>query len=169
MNPQWERRAPGRSSARRVPLRLTLKPPSSPAGAVDGGWWPRSMDPLAEFPAMIAGVTDQVGPVSKVAYNMEAWGDAPRRIVIDGEVVRLEGVSSLDPHTVFVSGHSWRRKTLLVVPPDASENTAQAALMRAARPGTRGGAERILAAGGGGRAPDGAVPVPRGGPRDGGS
>nr|CEL14077.1 hypothetical protein [Kibdelosporangium sp. MJ126-NF4] len=130
---------------------------------VDGGWWPRSMDPLAEFPAMIAGVTDRVGPVNRVAYNMEAWGEAPRRIVVDGEVVRLEGVRYLDPHTVFVSGHDWRRKILLVVPPDASENTAQAALMSAASEAVRDEAERILLADETGcSAPDGAVPEPRG-------
>nr|WP_225954909.1 DUF5994 family protein [Kibdelosporangium phytohabitans] len=120
-----------------MPLRLALKPSSSPVGEFDGGWWPRSMDPLAEFPAMIAGVTDRVGPVSRVAYNMEIWGDAPRRIVIDGEMVQLDGVRSLDPRTVFVSGRGWERKTLLVVPPDATENTAQAALTSAASPDPR--------------------------------
>ncbi|RSM87413.1 hypothetical protein DMH04_10260 [Kibdelosporangium aridum] len=127
------------------------------------------MDPLAEFPAMIAGVTDRVGPVSRVAYNMEAWGDAPRRITVDGEVVRLDGVRSLDPRTVFVSGRGWQRKTLLVVPPDASENTAHAALVSAASPGVRACAERILLADGiGCSAPDGAVPAPRAKPGEAG-
>ncbi|ONI77804.1 hypothetical protein ALI144C_30675 [Actinosynnema sp. ALI-1.44] len=162
VNPQWEWRPLASLSVRRVPLRLTLKPSSSPTGEVDGGWWPRSMDPLAEFPAMIAGVTDRVGPVSRVAYNTETWGDAPRDMVIDGEMVRLEGIRALDPRTVFVSGRGWQRKTLLVVPPEASENTAQAALTSAASPGFRGGAEQILLAGStDGSAPDGTVPVPR--------
>ncbi|MEV4315499.1 DUF5994 family protein [Actinocrispum sp. NPDC049592] len=162
MDPLGEWRFFAPSSVRRVPLRLTLKPPSSPEGAIDGGWWPRSMDPMAEFPAMIAGVTKQVGPVSRVAYNMDAWGDAPRRMVIDGEVVHLDGVSSVDPRTVFVSGFGWQCMTLLVVPPDASDNTAQAALVSAASPGVRGGAEGILFADGFGRAaPEGTVPAPR--------
>ncbi|MFC0111948.1 DUF5994 family protein [Kibdelosporangium aridum] len=162
MKPYWERRAPSPASDGRVPLRLTLKPPSVPTGVIDGGWWPRSMDPMAEFPAMIAGVTDRLGPVSRVDYNMDAWGDVPRRIVVDGEIVRLQGIRSLDPRTVFVSGDGWQRTTLLVVPPDTSDKAAQAALVSAANPAVRDGAERILLAGDiGCSAPDGAVPVPR--------
>ncbi|CAM3528307.1 DUF5994 domain-containing protein [Kibdelosporangium persicum] len=164
MKPHGERRAAVPAPSGRVPLRLTLKPPSAVTDVIDGGWWPRSMDPMAEFPAMIAGVTDRVGPVSRVDYNMDAWGDAPRRIVIDGEMVRLEGIRSLDPRTVLVSGEGWQRATLLVVPPGAGEDAAQSALHSAADPAVRDGAERILLASDdiGCCAPDGAVPVPRG-------
>ena len=33
--------------------RLRLKPTAALPGYVDGGWWPQSLDPVVEFPALI--------------------------------------------------------------------------------------------------------------------
>ena len=38
-------------------LRLQLDPTMAGTGAVDGGWWPRSRDPDAELPGLIAAHT----------------------------------------------------------------------------------------------------------------
>lgn len=54
-------------------------------GTVDGAWWPRSTDPLAEFPAMIAGIELHRGPVNRVAFNSIVWDSAPDRVVIPPE------------------------------------------------------------------------------------
>ncbi|GAA4661834.1 hypothetical protein GCM10023214_62660 [Amycolatopsis dongchuanensis] len=97
-------------------------------GTVDGAWWPRSRDSLAEFPAMIAGLKHRLGRPSRVAFNVNAWTAAPRRVLVDGQAVSLEGFRSLDEHTVLVSGYAWHRMVLLVIPPEASEHAAKAAL-----------------------------------------
>lgn len=120
----------GRSA--RIGLRLALKPNAAWMGAVDGAWWPRSTDPLAEFPAMIAGVALRRGRVDRVAFNSIAWDDAPGRVVVDGVTILLEGFRSLDRRTVSVSGANWHRMVLLVIPPDAEENAAAIAITRAA-------------------------------------
>jgi hypothetical protein len=115
-------------------LRLLVKPKAAAMGMVDGAWWPRSRDPLAEFPAMIAGIHRRLGRPDRVAFNSSAWAQAPGTIVVDGQRVRLEGFRSLDEHTVLVSGRGWHRMALLVVPPESAEDDAVAALVAAADP-----------------------------------
>jgi uncharacterized protein DUF5994 len=133
-----------RSGSRREPLRLTLKPKRASMGMVDGAWWPRSNDPYAEFPAMIAGIETRLGRPDRVAFNVNAWADAPRHLVVDRQAVRLEGFNSLDEHTVVVSGDGWHRMVLVVVPPEAGESAAVAALARAAAPDNTEQAVQIL-------------------------
>ena len=128
----------------RLGLRLALKPKAALMGTVDGAWWPRSTDPLAEFPAMIAGIELHRGPVDRVAYNSIAWDAAPGRIVVNGATVKLEGFRSLDRHTVLVSGENWHRMVLLVIPPEADERAAVAAIARAASGDNTEQATRIL-------------------------
>ena len=122
-------------------LRLRLKPRAPVTGFVDGGWWPRSRDLPAELPALLAVLAVRLGPVESVSYNLDAWGLAPRRITIDGRIVRLAGYRSQHPATIDVlsAGH---RVTLLVVPPEATPEAAQGTLMAA---GHRGNADRVEA------------------------
>lgn len=138
--------------ARRQLLRLTLRPASAPRGIVDGGWWPRSTDPLAEFPAVIAGIAMRLGPVTRLAYNMDAWGSAPWCLVVDHETVRLEGFHSIGRRTVIVSGKQWGRRVLLVVPPDTAVAVAELELARAAS--SFDGVEQIMRADLGGTPPE---------------
>jgi hypothetical protein len=131
--------------ARRQLLRLTLNPrPGS--GAVQGGWWPRSLDPLAEFPALIAGIAMRLGPVTRLTYNLDTWGGAPWCLVVDGETVCLEGFHSIDPGTVKVSGQEWGRRVLLIVPPDTASEAAEVELAGAADPMSLDGAGQVLRA-----------------------
>lgn len=148
-------------SARQA-LRLTLKPKAAAMGTVDGAWWPRSRDALAEFPAMIAGLKHRLGRPGRVAFNAAAWTAAPRRMVVDGQAVDLEGFYSLDEHTVLVSGYAWHRMVLLVVPPEASEHAAATALAMASDPdNTERAAQILIRSGiGSGRA-EAAVPATR--------
>jgi len=55
-------------------LRLQLDPTMVGTGAVDGGWWPRSRDPDAELPGHIAGLDTSLGPITRVALNLDALG-----------------------------------------------------------------------------------------------
>ncbi|GAB2972283.1 DUF5994 family protein [Amycolatopsis acidiphila] len=129
--------------ARRA-LRLTLKPKSAVMGTVDGAWWPRSADPLAEFPAMIAGITLRIGQPDRVAFNSAVWTDAPEHVVVGGRAVELEGFRSLDEHTVLLHGRDWHRMALLVIPARADAEAAAAALADAADPRNNTSATQIL-------------------------
>lgn len=77
--------------APRQTLRLKLKPKSPTTGYVDRAWWPRSLDLSAELPDLLAVLTVRQGRVRRVGYHRTAWGQAPRRIPLDGQVVRLGG------------------------------------------------------------------------------
>lgn len=120
-------------------LRLRLKPRGPVTGFVDGGWWPRSRDLPAELPALLAVLAVRIGPVESVSYNLDAWGPTPRRITLDGRVVRLAGYRSQRPATIDVlsAGH---RVTLLVVPPETPPDAAHGTLMAA---GHRGNTDRV--------------------------
>jgi hypothetical protein len=116
----------------RHPLRLQMKPDTAARGHVDGGWWPWSDDPVAEFPALVSALEVRVGPVSRVSYNLGVWGPAPRKLVVDGRILRCEGFRSMEANTVVVVGSDSRRVSLLVVPPETIGGRARAALRAAA-------------------------------------
>jgi hypothetical protein len=120
-------------------LRLRLKPRGPVTGFVDGGWWPRSHDLPAELPALLAVLAIRMGPVESVSYNLDAWAPTPRRITLDGRLVRLAGYRSQHPATIDVISAA-HRVTLLVVAPDATPEVAYGALMAA---GHRGNADRV--------------------------
>jgi hypothetical protein len=133
------RRTPPDALSENQHLRLRLKPRGPATGFVDGGWWPRSRDLEAELPALLAVLAVRLGPVESVSYNLAAWNPAPRKITLDGRLVRLAGYRSQHPATVDVisAGH---RVTLLVVPPEDAPEAAHSALMAA---GHRGNADRV--------------------------
>jgi Family of unknown function (DUF5994) len=125
--------------------RIRLKPATALPGYVDGGWWPRSFDPVVEFPALITALGAQRGPVSRMAYNLATWGIAPVKLYIDGSVVRYGGFTALDPQTITVTGRDWSRMTLLLVPPDTAEDAVNAALARASAPNNIASVRDLLA------------------------
>ena len=116
-------------------VRVALKPIAPITGYVDGAWWPRSRDLTTELPALLVALTARLGCGARVAFNLTAWAHAPRRIKIDGRVVRLEGFRTLDEHIVDVSAPNGQRARLLVVPPETPPTTAQRALVTASQPG----------------------------------
>jgi Family of unknown function (DUF5994) len=104
-------------------LRLQLDPSLVGPGAVDGGWWPRSRDPDTELPGLIAGLDTSLGPITRVALN-------------------------LDAHTIGLTRASQNRVVLLVIPPEATTTAAQIAMAMAADAGNSAGPADILAAAG---------------------
>jgi hypothetical protein len=117
----------------RQALRLKLKPKAPATGFVDGAWWPRSLDLATELPPLAEVLAVRLGRIERVSYNLAAWDAAPRRIHVDGQLLRLGGFRSQNPHTVDVIGLNGRRLTLLVLPPRTGEVTAHQVLMKAAR------------------------------------
>ena len=142
-------------------LRLRLDPTLSNGGVLDGGWWPRSRDPDAELPDLIAGLDSSLGPITRVALNLDAWDSAPRRVAVDGRRVRVGWFRQMDAHTVGVTRAAQDRVVLLVVPPQATTAAAQIAMAMAADAANNTGPADILAAAGiGGQDPAPMPPQP---------
>ena len=129
-------------------LRLQLDPTMAGTGAVDGGWWPRSRDPDAELPGLIAGLESSLGPITRVALNLDAWDTAPRRVAVDGRRVHVGWFRHMDAHTIGVTRASQDRVVLLVVPPQATTAAAGIAMAMAADAATNDEPADILAAAG---------------------
>jgi hypothetical protein len=134
-------------------LRVQLDPTMAGTGAVDGGWWPRSRDPEAELPGLIAGLEASVGPITRLALNVTAWDGAPRRVTMDGRRVRVGWFRQMDPDTIGVTRAGQTRVVLLVVPPQAPPAAAGVAMAMAADAATSAGPADILAAAGIGEDP----------------
>ena len=125
--------------------RSKLKPRAPVTGRVDGGWWPRSRDLVAELSALQAVVAERLGTVESVSYHLGDWDPAARRIPVHGRTVRLAGYRTQHPATVDVLGARCRL-TLLVVPPETVPATADAALAAAGSPGNTDEIEALLCA-----------------------
>ena len=113
-------------------LRMQLDPTMAGTGVVDGGWWPRSRDPDAELPGLIAGLESSLGPITRLALNLTAWDTAPRRVAVGGRRVRVGWFRHMDPDTVGVTRAGQDRVALLVVPPQAARAAAGRAMAMAA-------------------------------------
>lgn len=129
-------------------VRLQMKPDNAAPGHVDGGWWPRSTDPAAEFPALIAALTSTLGPISRVGYNLDAWTTTARKLTIRDRVVRMEGFHTMQPNTVTITGQNRHRTSLLVIPPDTPSDMAHAILSSASAPNTTATVQDILTSNG---------------------
>jgi hypothetical protein len=142
-------------------LRLQLDPTMAGTGAVDGGWWPRSRDPDAELPGLIASLDASPGPITRVALNLDAWDTAPRRVPVNGRRVRVGWFRHMDAATIGVTRALQDRMILLVIPPEATTAAAEIAMAMAAD-GTNGAgpADILAAAGIGGEDPDLMPPQP---------
>jgi Family of unknown function (DUF5994) len=151
--------APPRTTAS-PELRLQLDPTMAGTGAVDGGWWPRSRDPDAELPELIAGLDSSLGPITRVALNLDAWDTAPRRVAVDGRRVRVGWFRHMDADTIGLTRAGQNRVVLLVIPPQATTAAAGIAMAMAADAASSAGPADILAAAGIGEDPAPTSPRP---------
>jgi hypothetical protein len=130
-------------------VRLELRPGTARAGFVDGGWWPRSHNLRAELPDLIAALHTRVGamigPVERIGFGRPQWDPIgkERLLTLTGQVA-FDGFAAFTPDVVWVVGRFTDQSplTLLVVPPEAPEADAVAALHRA---GTAGNTDRPAA------------------------
>jgi hypothetical protein len=115
-------------------LRLSLEPTLSHRGLLDGGWWPRSQDPVAELPSLITDLSLRFpGVITRIALNMTAWDPAPGRLVVDGRIVRLGRFRTLDTHMISVTrARQDANINLLVIPPESTVAVAVTAMAMAA-------------------------------------
>ncbi|MGC5034276.1 DUF5994 family protein [Streptomyces sp. DT190] len=108
------------------PLRLRLAPDSPLPRRLDGVWWPRSYDLLAELPQLLAGLPRAWGHIAGVTVNGAAWSAAPGRMLVCNKVVRLRRAAARHaPDTVVLLAPGHGRWDLLVVPPETAEEDAE--------------------------------------------
>ncbi|MFF3615498.1 DUF5994 family protein [Streptomyces sp. NPDC002580] len=121
-----------------LPLaRVRLAPHSVLPRRVDGAWWPRSRDLLAELPLLIGMLPRTWGHITAVDVNRAMWPMSPGRMLVANHVVRLHrSAGSRGRHTISLLGNGRDRRDLLVVPPELDAADAEP-LMAAAAVGTR--------------------------------
>jgi hypothetical protein len=131
--------------------RLLLQRDHAGPAPLDGGWWPRSADPAAELPGLILDLDKLHGRITRVLLGTAGWdASRPRRLRVDGpagrRVLRLGWFATMPAGlltAIYADGH---RTDLLIVPPDTSEQAAQAAMEQAAQAGNRSRTPALLAA-----------------------
>jgi hypothetical protein len=135
-------------------LRLHLQPDRSAYTLLDGGWWPRSADPAAELPGLILALDERHGPanpITRIMLGMADWNSSwPRRLRVEDpsgrRVVRLGWFDNMPAGLLTATYRNGQRTDLLTIPPDSSEQDAQAAMEQAAQAGNRRHAPALLAA-----------------------
>jgi hypothetical protein len=126
--------------------RLRMMPSGSGRTLLDGGWWPRSTDPVAELPGLILAIDALRGPVTRILLATGDWASHPRRLGVAGRVVRL-GYFTSQPAGLLTAVRGNRdRVDLLVVPPNTDGDLADEAMLMAATAGNLIHAQRILLA-----------------------
>lgn len=133
MTQQRGKNADGRNRPEKTP-RLRLKPKAPTSGYVDGAWWPHGDDLPAELPDLLAVLSVRLGTIDRVIYSLTEWGKAPKRVMIDGQVVRLAGYFRQPANTIEVIGVNRSKIVLLVVPAQTDPDQAHEAMMAAAAP-----------------------------------
>lgn len=131
--------------------RLLLQPDQLVPALLDGGWWPRSDDPVAELPGLILALDERHGRITRVMLGTTGWdGSKPHRLRVDGpagsRVVRLGWFDSMPDGLLTAISASGQRTDLVTIPARTSERDALAAMEQAARAGNREHAPAILAA-----------------------
>jgi hypothetical protein len=112
--------------------RLALKTDGTSRGLLDGAWWPRSRDLLSELPALTDVLDPLWGRITRIAVNPEHWPVIPRKIPVDGHIVKVGWFTpEIDPHKLLLLSYGTSRWDLLVIPPETGADSA-ARLMAAA-------------------------------------
>jgi uncharacterized protein DUF5994 len=124
--------------------RLRLEATGARRTLLDGGWWPRSTDPVAELPGLILAIDARRGPVTRLILAGAAWDSQPRRLNVAGRVVRLGYFVSQPAGLLTAVCGNRDRVDLLVVPPDTADDAAEAAMLVAATVGNLVHAQDIL-------------------------
>lgn len=127
--------------------RLRLKRKAPVSGYVDGAWWPHSEDLPRELPDLLSVLSVRLGPVARVMYSLAEWAEVPRKMVVDGRVVRLDGYHRQPADTIAVSDGGGNRIVLLVVPAATEADFAHTIAMAAAAPGNASSVHSLLTTG----------------------
>ncbi|MFJ4815625.1 DUF5994 family protein [Streptomyces sp. NPDC088801] len=72
-----------------LPVRLSLTSKTTPAGRLDGAWWPYTRDLSAELPPLTAALAASRGRITRVTVSPARWPVIPREVVVDGRSVHV--------------------------------------------------------------------------------
>jgi Family of unknown function (DUF5994) len=125
--------------------RLRMDPTGSRRTLLDGGWWPRSTDPVAELPGLVLAIDKLRGPVTRLLLSAQGWDSQPRRLSVAGRVLRLGFFNSQPASLLIALCDNGNRVDLLIVPAVTAQATADAAMLLAATTGNLIHARHILA------------------------
>ncbi|MGX7674364.1 DUF5994 family protein [Plantactinospora sp. DSM 117369] len=109
-----------------------MEPTGSRRTLLDGGWWPRSTDPVAELPGLVLAIDKLRGPVTRLVLAADGWDTHPRRLGLADRVLRLGYFSSQPISLITALCANGDRVDLLIVPPETASDTADAAMVLAA-------------------------------------
>lgn len=126
---------------RPAPTRLVLAQPGTDGresntdngtepGSLHGGWWPRPCDIRTQLPDLITDLAEHFGSVVR-QVGVLARNETPQRITVAGHVVRVGRFTDTNHVIVVTLGH-FEHVRLLLVPSEATEQAALAALAMSA-------------------------------------
>jgi hypothetical protein len=124
--------------------RLTVQPDVSGRTLLDGAWWPRSTDAAAELPGLVLAIDGLHGNVKRLMLNVRDWDTRPRRLTVEGRVLRIGYFASQPANLLTAVTARGDRVDLLVVPPSTDSGDAAAAMALAAEPGNQVHSDQIL-------------------------
>jgi hypothetical protein len=124
--------------------RLRLKPKAPASGYVDGAWWPRSDDLVAELPDLLAVLSVRLGKIDRVMFGLTEWAKAPARFGTGGRMVKLDGYRRQPVNTLAVQGVNGTKVLLLVVPAQTEPDHAHTVMMTAAAPNNDSTVDSLL-------------------------
>ncbi len=115
-----------------LPPRMQMRASARDHEILDGGWWPRSRDLLAELPGLIDALTPRYGRIRKIMLNDVVWHNRFRRLAVGADVVRIGWFTTLESSLLILFTDRNERLDLLVVPPATPSAVAQHAMTVAA-------------------------------------
>jgi hypothetical protein len=105
--------------------RLALCDRDGTNAAVDGAWWPKSLDLSSELPDLLAVFGLWIGTVHRVVYDPSVWSSAPTRLIRRNEMVSLNPYRLVYRDTIYLMGTHSRDAVLFVLPPSSSGDEAR--------------------------------------------
>jgi hypothetical protein len=94
--------------------RLRLEPVRFHDTVIDGTWWPRTDDPLAELPGLVAALEQTGGPLVRLLLSVVGWTTRPHEITLADHSVSLGYFCDRTPALLTAARADGTTVTLLI-------------------------------------------------------
>jgi hypothetical protein len=105
--------------------RLVLCERDHTRAAVDGAWWPKSLDLSVELPDLLTVFGIWIGAVRRVVYDPNLWLAAPTRLIHHNGIVSLNPYRLVFSDTIYLMGTHSRDAVLFVLSPSSTHEEAR--------------------------------------------